>query len=321
MRLSGRPCWGLRRTAWLPRSFTSRRSCSRTAHGAGLRGRAGEAGAEAESHLGCGPADVLGQPGVVELPEEHHQRPSLPEFIREKAKWTPYRYVAVDRDPMAVAHTATTAVETTSDAVLWLDITEADVLLRSCDVERFDLGRPIAVLLHGVLEWIPDDGVDLLMAALKDFLPTGSALSITHATADIQPELTRRLIPLFETAGISFHPRGRDEIGGLFAGLTPFGSGLSATHAWHDSRTARPAGFCSGYAGLAFKAPPRDHSLRPRGPTGSAAALLAPLLLPRRARIPQHPGRNPEAGETGTPRRRRAPPDPTRPARQPPTAP
>ncbi|MFE4205446.1 SAM-dependent methyltransferase [Streptomyces goshikiensis] len=143
--------------------------------------------------LGCGlpPGDGL---------------PLLPEFIREKAKWTPYRYVAVDRDPMAVAHTATTAVETTSDAVLWLDITEADVLLRSCDVERFDLGRPIAVLLHGVLEWIPDDGVDLLMAALKDFLPTGSALSITHATADIQPELTQRLIPLFETAGISFHP-------------------------------------------------------------------------------------------------------------------
>ncbi|MET7534638.1 hypothetical protein [Streptomyces goshikiensis] len=44
--------------------------------------------------------------------------------------------------------------------------------------------RPVAALLHDVLPWIPDDArVGDALAYLRTWLPPGSALSITHATA------------------------------------------------------------------------------------------------------------------------------------------
>lgn len=205
--------------------------------------------------LGCGLPAADGRP--------------LVELVRKIAQPGPgrspqYRYVAVDHDPMVIAHVKCGAVETSGDAAVLLDITNANSLLDTLQV--FD-GRPVAVLLHQVLEWIPEDkAVASLLAKIREWLPAGSALSIVHATADAQPEQTAQLVDILAAAGLGFRPRSREEIADLFDGFTHLAPGLSETHSWHSRLATLPKGYSSGYAGIAIK--PAD------GPAGCSVDAL-----------------------------------------------
>ncbi|MBT1189470.1 hypothetical protein HET69_37185 [Streptomyces sp. CJ_13] len=193
--------------------------------------------------LGCGLPAADGRP--------------LVELVRKTAQPDPgrspqYRYVSADHDPMVIAHVKCGAVETSGDAAVVLDITNANALLDA--LRMFDRTRPVAVLLHQVLEWIPDDkAVANLLAAIREWLPAGSALSIVHATADTRPEQTAQLVGVLAAAGLDFRPRSREEIACLFGGFTHLAPGLSETHCWHSRRATLPKGYSSGYAGIAFK--------------------------------------------------------------------
>lgn len=205
--------------------------------------------------LGCGLPAADGRP-LVELVSKTTQT--------GPGRSPQYRYVAVDHDPMVIAHVKCWAAETSGDAAVLLDITNANALLDT--LQMFD-GRPVAVLLHQVLEWIPDDkAVASLLAKIREWLPAGSALSIVHATADAQPEQTAQLVATLAAAGLGFRPRSREEIADLFDGFTHLAPGLSETHSWHSRRATLPKGYSSGYAGIAIK--PAD------GPAGCSVDAL-----------------------------------------------
>ncbi|MFD3553771.1 SAM-dependent methyltransferase [Streptomyces goshikiensis] len=193
--------------------------------------------------LGCGLPAADGRT-LVELVRKA-TRPDHPQSVR-------YQYVSVDDDPMVIAHVKCEALKTPGDAAVLLDITNVEALLDA--LRRFDRTRPVAVLLHQVLEWIPDDeAVASLLAAIREWLPAGSALSIVHATADIQPDQTAELVAILAAAGLDFRPRSREEIAGLFGDFIQLAPGLSETHSWHSRRATLPKGYSPGYAGLACK--------------------------------------------------------------------
>ncbi|MFD3556841.1 SAM-dependent methyltransferase [Streptomyces goshikiensis] len=193
--------------------------------------------------LGCGLPAADGRP--------------LVELVRKTAQPDPgrspqYRYVSVDHDPMVIAHVKCEVVETSGDDAMLLDITNANALLDA--LRMFDRVRPVAVLLHQVLEWIPDDkAVASLLTAIREWLPAGSALSIVHATADTQPDQTAQLVGILADADLGFRPRSRAQIAGLFGDFTHLAPGLSETHSWHARRATLPKGYSSGYAGIAIK--------------------------------------------------------------------
>ncbi|MFE9846591.1 SAM-dependent methyltransferase [Streptomyces goshikiensis] len=207
--------------------------------------------------LGCGLPAADGRP--------------LVELVRKTARPDPgrsprYRYVSVDHDPMVIAHVKCEIVETSGDDAMLLDITSTTALLDA--LQMFDRMRPVAVLLHQVLEWIPDDNaVASLLTAIRTWLPAGSALSIVHATADTQPDQTAQLVGTLADAGLGFRPRSRVQIAGLFGDFTHIAPGLSETHSWHSGPPTAARNCSSGYAGLAFK--PAD------GPDDTVAAPRA----------------------------------------------
>ncbi|MFJ5635131.1 SAM-dependent methyltransferase [Streptomyces goshikiensis] len=194
--------------------------------------------------LGCGLPAADGRP--------------LVELVRKTAQPNPdqspqYRYVSVDHDPMVIAHVKCEIVATPGDDAALLDITDANTLLDA--LRMFDRMRPVAVLLHQVLEWIPDDrAVASLLTAIREWLPAGSALSIVHATADTHPDQTAQLVAILADAGLGFRPRSRAQIAGLLGDFIQLAPGLSETHSWHSRRATLPKGYSSGYAGIAFKA-------------------------------------------------------------------
>ncbi|MFD9487045.1 SAM-dependent methyltransferase [Streptomyces sp. NPDC059991] len=136
---------------------------------------------------------------------------------------------------------------------------------------RFDPSRPVAALLHEVLPWIGDDQqVANAVAALREWLPPGSALSITHATADLSltPHTRAQLTSLWdEEAACAFRPRTRNAINALFGDWDLMDPGLVPTarrHPEHPHARA-PDTYSGAFAGLTLKphAPDADAEEHP----------------------------------------------------------
>uniref|UniRef100_A0AAU2V7W5 SAM-dependent methyltransferase n=1 Tax=Streptomyces sp. NBC_00003 TaxID=2903608 RepID=A0AAU2V7W5_9ACTN len=142
----------------------------------------------------------------------------------------------------------------------------AEVLAHPQVLPRFDLDRPIAVLLHEVLPWIWDDlAVASAIAVLRQWLPPGSALSITHASTDLSltPDAITKLTSLWDEEAAAFRPRTRAAIAALFGDWPLMDPGLVPTARWHrDHPDARaPEAHSGAYAGIALKPSAPDHAI------------------------------------------------------------
>jgi hypothetical protein len=100
------------------------------------------------------------------------------------------RIVYADNDPMVLAYARALLTSTPEGGTEYLDADARDTatILRAA-ANTLDLGRPVAVMLLGILNFIGDDDeargiVRRLMAAV----PSGSYLAIAHPTTEIRPE-------------------------------------------------------------------------------------------------------------------------------------
>jgi hypothetical protein len=96
------------------------------------------------------------------------------------------RIVYVDNDPLVLTHAR--ALLTSSDEGV-TDYIEADARdpekILAGATETLDFTRPVAIMLLGVLHYIPDyDQTLQVVRRLLDAVPSGSYLAITHATLD-----------------------------------------------------------------------------------------------------------------------------------------
>ncbi|MFI5857415.1 SAM-dependent methyltransferase [Streptomyces parvulus] len=200
---------------WLPASVRVNR-----AHGPRvLACLTREYGIDQVIDLGCG------------LP--HDDNRYLPDEVR--------RMVYVDSDPGVEAHARMVLAERHGTASLRADLEDMPALLASEPVARLDRGRPIGVLLHDVLPWIGEETAHTVLAALRAWLPSGSLLSVTHATTDTAPEAMTALTGLYEGAGIGFRPRSGQQIRDLLRSWTLLeADGPVTTASWRDPPRLHP---------------------------------------------------------------------------------
>ncbi|MFD9794080.1 SAM-dependent methyltransferase [Streptomyces sp. NPDC059070] len=206
-----------------------------------------ELGIEQVLDLGC---------GYPPWPAGH--QPHTP-LIREVLPQATILHVDIDAVVGTYAHVYRPADDDRC-GVLQADIQYmAQVLAHPQVTHRFDPQRPLAVLLHDVLPWIGDDQtVDSALAALRNWLPPCSALSITHATADLEhaPGAKAKLTALWaEEAACAFQPRTREAIGALFGDWPLLDPGLVPTAHWHPDHpfAHTPQTHSGAYAGIALK--------------------------------------------------------------------
>ncbi|MFE5859707.1 SAM-dependent methyltransferase [Streptomyces virginiae] len=185
------------------------------------------------------------------------------------------RIVSVDTD--AVAHSHRRAHnEDLRDRTVRHDVTDTAGLLAHPGLDTFDHGQPIAVLAHEVLSEVADTHqVVRLMAELRDRLPPGSAISLTHAALDshrddpVRTAATAQITRLYHEAGISFYPRTRYEVTALAGSWTLAEPGVSFVGRWHPRTKDIPAPVDAAYAFIAHSPLPGN----PTSPTSSLAAL------------------------------------------------
>ncbi|WP_433469359.1 SAM-dependent methyltransferase [Spirillospora sp. CA-128828] len=137
------------------------------------------------------------------------------------------RVVYVDHDPLVIAHARALLIDGGNIAALLADLRDPDTVLRSPEVRRLiDPAEPVALVFSSVLHFLP--GAGELVAALAATAVPGSAMVVSHATADFAPRAVAEAARLYrEGSSVPIHPRGGAEIARLLGPFRPLPPGLT----------------------------------------------------------------------------------------------
>ena len=151
------------------------------------------------------------------------------------------RVVYVDNDPMVYSHARGLLAKAPGAAAVLADLRDPDAVLRAAG-ERLDLREPVGLMLVACLHHVRDhDDPPGIVARYLDKLAPGSRLVLSHCTSDMNPQRMRVAAAGAERAGVTFVPRGREEILKLLNGQPLADPGLVLVSYW------RPEGGDAGH--------------------------------------------------------------------------
>lgn len=144
------------------------------------------------------------------------------------------RVVYVDVDPIAVAHSRAILGDDPRTAILQADASDVDGILAAPETRRLlDLDQPVAVLLLGVLHFVPDsDDPAGVVARLRDALAVGSFVAMVNVTHEDQPPEVIEAQKLSGRTGTPIYLRSRSELLAQFDGLSLVDPGLVHIPQW-----------------------------------------------------------------------------------------
>ncbi|WP_324787882.1 SAM-dependent methyltransferase [Streptomyces sp. H51] len=169
------------------------------------------------------------------------------------------RVVYVDKDPVAVAHSASLLADNPDADIVDADIRRPDEVLSSPQLRKLiDFEQPVAVLMVAILHFItPEEDPAGIVAGFRDALPGDSWLALSHATNQDRPDTAAAVGRLYRSRATSpVTARSHEEILGLFTGFDLVDPGLVHVPVWrpdpHDSVPDNPSEYWV-YAGVGRK--------------------------------------------------------------------
>ncbi|WP_225447992.1 SAM-dependent methyltransferase [Streptacidiphilus sp. P02-A3a] len=169
--------------------------------------------------------------------------------------------VYVDNDPIVLVHARALLRGTTQGRTAYVeaDFRDPQTILDSPQAkELLDFTQPIALMVVSLLHFFPDsEGPDEILNGLKAVLPPGSALILSHATADFTPpDVAEAVIKTYTSSGMNLTSRNHAEILRFFDGLELVSPGLVPVHEWNPEEEADltlDRAENAGYGGVALK--------------------------------------------------------------------
>ncbi|HEX5598719.1 MAG TPA: SAM-dependent methyltransferase [Micromonosporaceae bacterium] len=142
--------------------------------------------------------------------------------------------VYVDIDPVAVAHSRAILEGNDRCTVIHADLREPERILAEAQQSGLlDLTRPVAVLLAGVVHFIPDsDKPGELIKTLREATVPGSYLLISHSTFEDQPQEMLDAQRLSSRTDTEISLRSRAEITSFFGDFTILEPGVVHMPLW-----------------------------------------------------------------------------------------
>jgi len=157
------------------------------------------------------------------------------------------RIVYVDNDPLVLAHARALLTSTPEGATSFIDadLYKPDTIVRAA-VETLDLGKPVALMLMGILGHIADyDEARSVVRQLLDALPSGSYLTLNDGTNVISEVGAQAQDEYNESGAIPYRLRSPEQIAGFFDGLELVEPGVVSCPQWRpdpaDLRGGLPA--------------------------------------------------------------------------------
>jgi hypothetical protein len=157
------------------------------------------------------------------------------------------RIVYVDNDPIVLAHARALLTSSAEGATAYIDadLRDPETILADEQLhETLDLSKPVGLILVAILHFILDqDDPYGIVGRLTAGLPSGSYLTMSHATYDLLPvETIAELDAANAARNVSFRARSRAEFSGFFDGLDLVAPGIVDVSEWRadDEPTPRP---------------------------------------------------------------------------------
>jgi SAM-dependent methyltransferase len=149
------------------------------------------------------------------------------------------RVVYADADDVVVAHSRLILDGNADAAVIQADVRNPASILSDPETQLLlDFSQPVAVLLVAVLHFIGDaDNPEQLVATLRDALPPGSYLVVSHGCSDGRPEILSKFEAVYKSK-VAAQGRARTsaEIARFFDGFTLVDPGLVWLPQWRPER-------------------------------------------------------------------------------------
>ncbi|MFC9244821.1 SAM-dependent methyltransferase [Streptomyces sp. NPDC057136] len=144
------------------------------------------------------------------------------------------RVVYVDIDPVAVEHSRLILRDDPQCEVVRADMRNPERLLAEPPVaELLSAGEPVGVLLVAVLHFVTDEEDPAgIVRVLRDALPAGSALVLSHASNEGRPDRAKEHQDLYKQSTMPLTMRSRSGIAAIFDGFELEDPGLVYLSEW-----------------------------------------------------------------------------------------
>ncbi len=182
-------------------------------------------------------------------------RPNLHEIAQQVAPET--RVVYADNDPIVLVHARALMISSPEGRSEYIsaDLRDPESILHDpVLLETLDLSRPVGLTLIAILMLLADeeDPWDKV-AALRDAMPSGSVVCITHPTADFAPDQVAHAVAVATGAGMTLVARTRAEVERFFGDWEMLEPGLVPVSAWRPDEPVENPDAAYYWAGVARK--------------------------------------------------------------------
>jgi hypothetical protein len=164
------------------------------------------------------------------------------------------KIVYVDNDPLVLAHANALLTSTPPGVTDYIeaDVHEPEAILDAAG-QTLDLGRPVALMLMGIMGHITDDAEAYsIVGRLMDRLPPGSFLVLRDAT-DTSSTFSEAQRLYNDTGAVPYRLRGREQIGRFFDGLELIEPGVVTPLEWRPPQGSEPSGTIDMACGVGEK--------------------------------------------------------------------
>ncbi|MHB9863877.1 SAM-dependent methyltransferase [Streptomyces sp. YIM S03343] len=179
--------------------------------------------------------------------------PNVHEIAQEAAPDVCVAYI--DNDPIVYTHGSALLGSHGSTSIVLGDVRDPRGILDHPDVLKvIDFDQPVALLLVALLHFLTDaENPGRVVATLRDALPAGSCLVLSHATGDFADRTEAQAV--YNNATATMNLRTRAEVEAYFDGFELIEPGVTQVPFWRPEGTPPPRSEEIGfYGGVAFKA-------------------------------------------------------------------
>lgn len=178
--------------------------------------------------------------------------PNVHETAEEVAEGVHVAYV--DNDPIVNAHANALLSRSGPTSIVLGDVRDPRAVLEHPDVRAvIDFDQPVALLLVALLHFLTDEEKpEQVVATLRDALPAGSFLVLSHATSDFADR--RGAQAVYNKATATLNLRSHAQVEWFFDGFELIEPGLTQVPFWRpDDRPPTGSGEIGFYGGVARK--------------------------------------------------------------------
>src|ERR1017187_9888240 len=165
------------------------------------------------------------------------------------------RVVYVDNDPIVHVHANALLTGSGTTSIVLADLREPEVILDHPKTRALiDFSEPVGLLLVAILHFITEaENPARILATLREALPEGSYLVLSHATGDLRPDAAQRAAHVYDEATSSVTLRSKAQVESLFDGWELIKPGVVQVPLWRpEARKPRPKALekAWGYGGV-----------------------------------------------------------------------